>query len=138
MQAHADQELARSWIDPLNEAIRTIAPSVDERALIDEYLFRLAAAAAGLPEVPGGTMSAVEWAEPAISFGPLARGTSFVVIEWELAPGACLPPHNHPNGSVCTLGLSGEAVLENYEPLGALPPVGANGRSSCGARSARS
>src|SRR5262249_36766353 len=35
--------------------------------------------------------------------------------------GAYLPPHCHPNASVCTLGLDGEARLRNFEIAGTAP-----------------
>jgi hypothetical protein len=54
-----------------------------------------------------------------VSFGLASKGAPFVVIEWQLAAGAVLPPHNHPNASVCTVGLDGEAIVENYELVAA-------------------
>ncbi len=111
----------QSWVDELNEAVRSLTPAADQRSGVDQYLFRLAAAAAKVDGIPHGELTAVDWSDNAVSFGMIARGSSFVVIEWELAPGAFLPPHNHPNGSVCTVGVAGEAVLENYEPVKELP-----------------
>ena len=38
-----------------------------------------------------------------------------------MEPGAILPPHNHPNASVCTLGYVGEVGLRNFEIVGEAP-----------------
>lgn len=59
--------------------------------------------------------------EPAVSFGVGYRGKPFFIVEWQLEPGAFLPPHCHPNASVCTLGLEGEARLRNFEVVGQAP-----------------
>jgi len=59
--------------------------------------------------------------EPAISFGVAYRGKPFFIVEWQLEPGAFLPPHCHPNASVCTLGLEGEARIRNFEVVGQAP-----------------
>lgn len=59
--------------------------------------------------------------EPAIRFGVFYRGDPFFTVEWQLEPGAFLPPHCHPNASVCTLGLEGEARIRNFEVVGEAP-----------------
>ncbi|MCI0390063.1 MAG: hypothetical protein MOB07_15035 [Acidobacteria bacterium] len=59
--------------------------------------------------------------EPASFFGVGYRGQPFFVVEWRMEPGAFLPPHNHPNVSVCTVGLEGEARLRNFEIVGEAP-----------------
>jgi hypothetical protein len=38
-----------------------------------------------------------------------------------MEPGAFLPPHNHPNASVCTVGFAGEVRLRNFEIVGEPP-----------------
>jgi len=59
--------------------------------------------------------------QPQVSFGVSYRGTPFFIVEWELEPGAFLPPHCHPNASVCTAGLEGEARIRNFEIIGQAP-----------------
>ena len=59
--------------------------------------------------------------KPAVNFGVSYRGAPFFVVEWWLEPGATLPPHNHPNASVCTLGFEGEARMRNFEVVGSAP-----------------
>jgi hypothetical protein len=38
-----------------------------------------------------------------------------------MEPGATLPPHCHPNASVCTVGIEGEARVRNFEIVGSAP-----------------
>jgi hypothetical protein len=59
--------------------------------------------------------------EPAVSFGVSYRGRPFFVVEWQLEPRAILPPHCHPNVSVCSVGLEGEAQIRNFEIIGQAP-----------------
>ena len=59
--------------------------------------------------------------EPAVRFGPSYRGQPFFIVEWQLEPRAFLPPHCHPNASVCTVGLEGEAHIRNFEVIGQAP-----------------
>ncbi|MGH9837152.1 MAG: hypothetical protein ACREEM_00025 [Blastocatellia bacterium] len=59
--------------------------------------------------------------DPAVYFGPSHRGKPFFIIEWRMEPGAILPPHCHPNVSVCTVGIEGEARIRNFEVAGQAP-----------------
>ncbi len=59
--------------------------------------------------------------EPPVHFGVGYRGEPFFIVSWWMEPGAVLPPHTHPNVSVCTLGTEGEARLRNFEIVGEAP-----------------
>lgn len=72
-------------------------------------------------EIPKAKLSRFGAIEPPVSFGVGYRGTPFFIVEWKLEPGAFLPPHCHPNASVCTVGLSGEARIRNFEVIGQAP-----------------
>ena len=72
-------------------------------------------------EIPRAKVGRFGKLEPAVSFGVGYRGKPFFIVEWQLEPAACLPPHCHPNASVCTLGLEGEARIRNFEVVGAAP-----------------
>jgi hypothetical protein len=72
-------------------------------------------------EIPGAKVARFGKLEPAVSFGVGYRGKPFFIVEWQLEPGAYLPPHCHPNASVCTLGLAGEARIRNFEVVGEAP-----------------
>ena len=72
-------------------------------------------------EIPRAKVARFGKLEPAVSFGVGYRGKPFFIVEWQLEPGAYLPPHCHPNASVCTLGLEGEARIRNFEVVGQAP-----------------
>lgn len=72
-------------------------------------------------EIPRAKVGRFGKLEPAVSFGVCYRGKPFFIVEWQLEPGAYLPPHCHPNVSVCTLGLEGEARIRNFEIAGPAP-----------------
>jgi hypothetical protein len=46
----------------------------------------------------------------------------FAVIAYRAAPEAVLPAHNHPNYSVATVGIAGEALVSQFEVEGQAPP----------------
>ena len=72
-------------------------------------------------EIPRAKVARFGKLEPPVSFGVGYRGKPFFIVEWQLEPGARLPPHCHPNASVCTLGLEGEARIRNFEVVGEAP-----------------
>ncbi|MEW6210511.1 MAG: hypothetical protein AB1631_19245, partial [Acidobacteriota bacterium] len=72
-------------------------------------------------EIPRAKLGRFGKLEPAVHFGVEYRGKPFFIVEWWLEPGAVLPPHCHPNVSVCTLGLEGEARIRNFEVVGKAP-----------------
>ncbi|MEZ5428706.1 MAG: hypothetical protein R2747_20845 [Pyrinomonadaceae bacterium] len=83
----------------------------------DAYLFWIASLAARLDgrTIPAAKLGKFKDLDPAVEFGVGYRGVPFFVVEWKMAPGAIHPPHNHPNVSVCTVGLEGEARIRNFE-----------------------
>jgi len=89
----------------------------------DAYLFWLASMSAKLDaaSMPKGKLSSFANLDPPVETGPAYFGKPFFIIEWRMAPNAYLPPHNHPNISVCSVCTDGEAVLRNYQPEGAVP-----------------
>ena len=88
---------------------------------IDEYLYRIGSLATRLKELPDTALGSYKTVEPRVWFGPSFRGSPFFIIQWRMEPGAFLPPHNHPNASVCTLGFEGEVRLRNFEIIGDAP-----------------
>jgi hypothetical protein len=89
----------------------------------DAYLYWIASKAAqlDLATVPEAKVGALEGVEPKVEFGVGFRGVPFFVVEWRMAPNAFLPPHCHPNASVCTVGIDGEAQVRNFEIAGEAP-----------------
>ena len=89
----------------------------------DAYLYWLGSMAARLRpvDVPRAKLGRFGPFEPPVRFGVSFRGQPFFIVEWWLEPGATLPPHCHPNASVCTLGIEGEARIRNFEIAGDAP-----------------
>ena len=89
----------------------------------EAYLYWLASMSARLrlKEAPRAKLGRYGTLDPPVSFGVSFRGKPFFIVEWRLEPGALLPPHCHPNVSVCTLGLEGEARIRNFEIVGDAP-----------------
>lgn len=90
----------------------------------DAYLYWLAAMAVRLKlkTVPPAKLFKFGELNPAIEFGVGYKGTPFFVVEWKMAPNAVLPPHCHPNASVCTLGIEGETRIRNFQIVGGDAP----------------
>ena len=89
----------------------------------DAYLFWVASMVARLrlKEAPRAKLGRYGTLDPPVHFGRSFRGKPFFIVEWWLEPGAVLPPHCHPNASVCTLGIEGEARIRNFEIVGDAP-----------------
>ncbi len=89
----------------------------------DAYLYWLGSMAARLrrAELPRAVLGRFGPFEPPVNFGVSFRGQPFFIVEWHLEPNATLPPHCHPNASVCTLGIEGEAHIRNFEIVGHAP-----------------
>jgi hypothetical protein len=113
------------WDEFLNQCV----PVAEElhhdssRSGQDAYLHWLASMVARLrlKEMPRAKLGRFGKLEPPVSFGVSFRGQPFFIVEWWLEPGATLPPHCHPNASVCTLGIEGEARIRNFEIAGEAP-----------------
>jgi len=87
----------------------------------DDYLFRLAALAIRLQSAPDTKLFTFGGLDPKVEFAPSYRGGPFAIIQWRMYPHAVLPAHCHPQASVCTLGLEGEARLRHFEVQGDAP-----------------
>jgi hypothetical protein len=128
-EAHKDPENPRLGELAWDEFIKQSVP--EAQALYqdsspggqDAYLFSLAhwAARLRLETIPKAKVFRFGELNPPVHFGLSYKAVPFVVIEWRLDAGAFLPPHNHPNYSVCTLGIEGEAQLRNFQLVGEAP-----------------
>ena len=88
---------------------------------VDEYLYRIGSLATRLKDIPDSPLGSYTAVDSRVWFGPSFRGTPFFIIQWRMEPGALLPPHNHPNASVCTVGYEGEVRVRNFEIVGEAP-----------------
>lgn len=111
-----------AWDDFLKQSVPVAQQLIADPAFsIDEYLYRIGSLATRLKELPDTALGSYKTVEPRVWFGPSFRGSPFFIIQWRMEPGANLPPHNHPNASVCTLGFEGEVRLRNFEIVGDAP-----------------
>ncbi len=111
------------WEGFLTEAVPVAKKLIAEPTFgIDEYLYRIGSLATRLKEIPDSKLGPYTSVDPRVCFGPSFRGSPFFIIQWRMEPGAFLPPHNHPNASVCTVGFEGEVRLRNFEIVG-VPPA---------------
>jgi hypothetical protein len=111
-----------AWEDFLKQSVPTAQQLIADPAFsVDEYLYRIGSLATRLKEIPDSALGSYKTVEPRVWFGPSFRGSPFFIIQWRMEPGAVLPPHNHPNASVCTLGFEGEVRLRNFEIIGEAP-----------------
>lgn len=112
-----------------NEFLKQCVPVAEElhrdssRSGQEAYLYWLASMIVRLrlKEMPRARLGRFGALEPPVNFGVSFRGQPFFIVEWWLEPGASLPPHCHPNASVCTLGIEGEARIRNFEIVGDAP-----------------
>ncbi|HKE00165.1 MAG TPA: hypothetical protein VKE69_04090 [Planctomycetota bacterium] len=82
----------------------------------DRYLFLLASIAMRLADAPVPEMRAQGDARTFIGVNP--GGDPFTVLHWRMEPGSKIGTHAHAYGNVVTVGLEGEARIENYEVVG--------------------
>ena len=113
------------WDEFLKQAVPVTKELIQEAspAGYDAYLYSLASFAGRLrlQTIPRAKLGAFGSLNPPVHFGVGYRGVPFIVVEWWMEPNAVLPPHNHPNYSVCTLGIEGEARIRHFEVVGAAP-----------------
>lgn len=118
-----------AWNEFLQQALpqaaalhRDASPQGQEAYL---HWLALMAARLQLTTIPDTQLGRFPKLDPAVYFGPSFRGQPFFIVEWRLEPGAILPPHCHPNASVCTVGITGEARIRNFEIVGQAPEFAA-------------
>jgi len=116
-----------SWDNFLKESVPVGQQLIADPAFsMDEYLYRIGSLATRLKEIPDTKLFPYAAVEPRVFFAPSFRGAPFFIIQWRMESGAALPPHNHPNASVCTLGYEGEVRLRNFEITGDVPEYASN------------
>jgi len=69
-----------------------------------------------LADFPGRTKDAFSNGE--FTSGPILGSPEFLVLEFELQPGARITAHNHVGWSFVSVGVEGEATVRHYEPDG--------------------
>jgi hypothetical protein len=113
---------ALSWDEFLKQSVPIAQQLYADPAFnVDEYLYRIGSLATRLSEIPDSKLGPYTTVDSRVWFGPSFRGSPFLIIQWRMEPGALLPPHNHRNASVCTLGFQGQLRLRNFEIVGEEP-----------------
>jgi hypothetical protein len=92
----------------------------------DAYVLSAAAAGVLIDQLPMPDLKPVGAYAPGVETGRIGRFGPCTIIRYRVAPGAGLPAHNHPNYSVVTIGLSGEAMYEQFVPAGPAPAYGSD------------
>jgi hypothetical protein len=86
----------------------------------DRYLLTLASFAVRLTNVAAPEMrDSGQGAGPGTFIGFNPGGDPFTVLHWKMNPNTTIRTHAHTYGNVVTLGLEGDARIENYEMVGA-------------------
>lgn len=122
---HTLLEGAITWDDFLKECLPKATELHKDTSAEgqDAYLYWIASMAArlNLTTIPKAKLGKFGNLNPPVEFGVGYRGIPFFVVEWKMSPNAIHPPHNHPNASVCTLGIEGEARIRNFSVVGDTP-----------------
>jgi len=85
----------------------------------DRYLLTLASFAVRVSDVPVPEMGdSGQGTGPGTFIGFNPGGDPFTVLHWKMNPNTAIRLHAHTYGNVVTLGLEGEARVENYEIVG--------------------
>ena len=86
----------------------------------DRYLLTVASFAVRLTDVAAPEMrDSGQGAGPGTFIGFNPGGEPFTVLHWKMNPNTAIRIHAHTYGNVVTLGLAGDARVENYEMVGA-------------------
>jgi hypothetical protein len=96
------------------------AGATDDDALLHDLLTDVARL--DLATFPPRTKDAFSNGE--FTSGPIHGSPTFLVLEFELEPGAPITAHNHVGWSFVSVGVEGEATVRHYEPVGESPDPG--------------
>lgn len=119
------EEFLRQSVPVAKEMFKDASPEGQ-----DAYLLRIASLAVRLQGAPKSRLGAFGGLKPKVEFGPSYRGVPFFIIQWRMEPHAILPAHCHPQSSVCTVGLEGEARLRNFQVEGDEPAFNSGSKKS--------
>lgn len=109
-------EFAKIFVPMARELLRDTSRMGEDR-----YLHTLASLAVRLVDVPVPELrqnSKGDLPKTFIGANEIGDDAPFVVLHWKMEPSAKVGLHPHTYGNVVTLGLEGEAVIENYEMVG--------------------
>lgn len=100
------------WTERAHEITGSEAPNED--ACVHELCAGLARLDPdGFPE-----RSRVTFEKDGMRSGPVAGDGTFIVIQFDLEPGAVIRAHNHVGWSFISYGVAGDASVRHFEPVG--------------------
>jgi len=102
----------------LAEAVPMAKKLVGDTTLFgqDQYLLTLAACALRVPKIAKPELRPTGKGT-AIGGNDTPDGCPFTVLHWTMDPGTKIGIHPHIYGNVVTLGLEGEALIQNFETV---------------------
>jgi hypothetical protein len=106
-------EFVKAFVPIARELVRDTSRMGEDR-----YLQTLASYAVRLVDVPVPELEPWGMGEGPKKFigsNEVGEDCPFVVLHWRMEPGSKIGLHPHIYGNVVTLGLEGEAVIQNYE-----------------------
>lgn len=102
-----------------------LAKNAQQEAGLNEeaHIFRLSATASRLrlQSVPKGKLGAFAGLNPPVEFGPVKIAAPLAIIQWRLAPGATLPPHNHNPADIISLCIEGACTVHHFDIVDRAP-----------------
>ena len=116
----AIDELLRRWADRAAELVAEDEPNEDA------LLFELCADLTRVDPAAFPERTAVSYDGGDVKSGPVHVAMPFMVLQFDLEPGAEIAPHNHVGWGFISLGVSGEAAVRHYRVHGEAPEPGAD------------
>jgi hypothetical protein len=117
-QAGEIEAFLQRWLDETAEFVGTEDPNEDA------YLHKLCAELAQFDPVAFPERSKITFEDEHFKSGPVFGKMPFIVLQFDLAPGAVITPHNHVGWSFLSLGVKGDALVRHFEPHGEAPEPG--------------
>ena len=117
-QAGAVEDFLQRWAETAPELLAQ--GDVNEDALLHRLCGDLARLdPQGFPE-----RAVASFERNGVKSGPVRAAMPFLVIQFDLEPGAVIPAHNHVGWSFVSMGVQGEVAVRHFEPEGDAPDPG--------------
>ena len=114
------EALLQRWTDSSAELVASEDPNEDA------HLMRLCADLADVDPGAFPPRQRVTYDKDGMTSGPVHVGMPFIVIQFDLDPGAVIPAHNHVGWGFVSMGVRGESTVRHFEVAGEAPEPGAD------------
>jgi hypothetical protein len=111
-------DFLRRWLD---ETVRLVE---EEEPNEDAHLHGLCADLARLDPGAFPERERVAYQKDGMTSGPVFAEMPFIVIQFDLEPGAVIGAHNHVGWSFVSCGVKGDAAVRHFETMGECPEPG--------------